>query len=179
MKERQKEMDLRQITVDGMKMKFELKFYGKKPKEGWSLYFSLHGGGQTEPAVNEKQWVRHQNLYEVSEGIVFVPRSPTNTWNMWHQDHIDPLFNRIIQNMIMLYEVDPNKVYLMGYSAGGDGVYQLAPRMADRFAAAAMMAGHPNETSPLGLEISHLLYIWVKMTRHTIGIRLQQSGKEN
>ena len=51
----------------------------------------------------------------------------------------------------MLYEVDPNKVYLMGYSAGGDGVYQLAPRMADRFAAAAMMAGHPNETSPLGL----------------------------
>ena len=150
-KERQKEMDLRQITVDGVKMKFELKFYGEKPKEGWSLYFSLHGGGQTEPAVNEKQWVRHQNLYEVSEGIVFVPRSPTNTWNMWHQDHIDPLFNRIIQNMIMLYEVDPNKVYLMGYSAGGDGGYQLAPRMADRFAAAAMMAGHPNETSPLGL----------------------------
>jgi poly(3-hydroxybutyrate) depolymerase len=42
-------------------------------------------------------------------------------------------------------------VYLMGYSAGGDGVFQLAPRMADRFAAAAMMAGHPNETKPLGL----------------------------
>ena len=107
MKERQKEMDLRQITVDGIKMKFDFQYFGKKPKEGWSLYFSLHGGGQTEPAVNEKQWVRHQNLYEVSEGIVFVPRSPTNTWNMWHQDHIDPLFNRIIQNMIMLYEVRP------------------------------------------------------------------------
>ena len=151
MRERQKEMDSRQITVDGIKMKFDFQFFGEKPKGGWSLYFSLHGGGQTEPAVNEKQWVRHQNLYEVSEGIMFVPRSPTNTWNMWHQDHIDPLFNRIIQNMIMLYEVDPNKVYLMGYSAGGDGVYQLAPRMADRFAAAAMMAGHPNETSPLGL----------------------------
>ena len=148
---RKKEMDSRVITVNGVKMKFELKFYGKKPKEGWSLYFSLHGGGQTEPAVNEKQWVRHQTLYEVNEGIVFIPRSPTNTWNMWHQDHIDPLLNRAIQNMIMLYEVDPNKVYLMGYSAGGDGVYQLAPRMADRFAAAAMMAGHPNETSPLGL----------------------------
>jgi hypothetical protein len=39
----------------------------------------------------------------------------------------------------------------MGYSAGGDGVFQLAPRMADRFAAAAMMAGHPNEAQPLGL----------------------------
>ncbi|MGA2501395.1 MAG: polyhydroxyalkanoate depolymerase, partial [Tepidisphaeraceae bacterium] len=39
----------------------------------------------------------------------------------------------------------------MGYSAGGDGVYQLAPRMADRLAAASMMAGHPNDASPLGL----------------------------
>lgn len=39
----------------------------------------------------------------------------------------------------------------MGYSAGGDGVYQLGPRMADRFGAASMMAGHPNDASPLGL----------------------------
>jgi hypothetical protein len=53
--------------------------------------------------------------------------------------------------MIVLHDVDPNRVYLMGYSAGGDGVYQLAPRMADRFAAVAMMAGHPNESQPLGL----------------------------
>ena len=36
----------------------------------------------------------------------------------------------------------------MGYSAGGDGVYQLAPRMADRWAAASMMAGHPNDAKP-------------------------------
>jgi hypothetical protein len=51
-----------------------------------------------------------------------------------------------------LENVNPNKVYLLGYSAGGDGVFQLAPRMADRLAAASMMAGHPNETSPLGLK---------------------------
>ena len=80
-----------------------------------------------------------------------VPRAPTNTWNLWHQGHIDGMFSRLIENMIALEDVNPDKVYLMGYSAGGDGVYQLAPRMADRFAAAAMMAGHPNETSPLGL----------------------------
>jgi hypothetical protein len=47
--------------------------------------------------------------------------------------------------------VSPDRVYLMGYSAGGDGVYQLAPRMADRFAAASMMAGHPNDAKPFGL----------------------------
>jgi poly(3-hydroxybutyrate) depolymerase len=52
---------------------------------------------------------------------------------------------------VVFENVDPDKVYFMGYSAGGDGVYQLAPRMADRLAAAAMMAGHPNETQPDGL----------------------------
>jgi hypothetical protein len=53
--------------------------------------------------------------------------------------------------MVLIEGVDPDRVYLMGYSAGGDGVYQLGTRMADRFAAASMMAGHPNETRPDGL----------------------------
>ena len=61
------------------------------------------------------------------------------------------MFMRLIENLVALQDVNPNRVYLMGYSAGGDGVYQLAPRMADTLAAAAMMAGHPNETSPVGL----------------------------
>jgi dienelactone hydrolase len=30
-----------------------------------------------------------------------------------------------------MLDVNPNKVYVMGYSAGGDGVWRLAPRMAD------------------------------------------------
>jgi predicted peptidase len=64
---------------------------------------------------------------------------------------IDPLFDRLIERVVTCEGVDPDRVYLMGYSAGGDGVFQLAPRMADRFAAAAMMAGHPNESQPLGL----------------------------
>lgn len=53
--------------------------------------------------------------------------------------------------MVAFENVNWDRVYIMGYSAGGDGVYQLAPRLSDRWAAAAMMAGHPNETSPLGL----------------------------
>ena len=148
---RSKEMEDQLIKIGDHEMKFDLRFFGSKPEAGWSLYFSLHGGGGVPDSINEKQWVRHKTLYSFKEGVVIIPRSPTNTWNMWHQDHIDAFFSRLIQNMIILHDVDPNKVYLMGYSAGGDGVYQLAPRMADRFAAAAMMAGHPNETSPLGL----------------------------
>ena len=145
------EMEDYLIRIKDKEMKFALKYFGAKPKTGWSLYFSLHGGGSVADSVNESQWNRHKTLYPLKEGILLVPRSPTNTWDMWHQDHIDIFFNRLIQNMIIFHDVDPNRVYLMGYSAGGDGVYQVAPRMADRFAAAAMMAGHPNETSPVGL----------------------------
>ena len=70
---------------------------------------------------------------QASRKAYLCPRAPTDTWNLWHQAHIDPLFDRLIENMIIFNEVDPDKVYLMGYSAGGDGVYQLAPRMCDRF----------------------------------------------
>jgi hypothetical protein len=115
------------------------------------MVFSMHGGGGAPKAVNDSQWENQKRLYTLKEGVYVVPRAPTDTWNLWHQDHIDPLFDRLIENLVVFEDVNPNRVYLMGYSAGGDGVYQLAPRMADRFAAAAMMAGHPNETSPLGL----------------------------
>lgn len=36
-------------------------------------------------------------------------------------------------------------------SAGGDGVYQIAPRRADRWAAANMAAGHPDKVSLVNL----------------------------
>ena len=139
------------IKINDLELKYEIKFFGEKPINGWELYFSLHGGGGVADKYNESLWSRHKSLYELEQGILLTPRSPTNTWNMWHQDHIDIFFNKLIQNMIAFYDVDPNKIYIMGYSAGGDGVYQLAPRMADRFAAASMMAGHPNDASPLGL----------------------------
>ena len=148
---RSEEMTDQIITINNRQIKFDLQFFGKKLNEGWSLFISLHGGGGTTEEKNNIYWNRHKTLYELENGILFTPRSPTNTWNMWHQSHIDTFFNRIIQNMIVFHDVNPNRIYILGRSAGGDGVYQVAPRMADRFAAAAMSAGHPNEASPLGL----------------------------
>ena len=145
------EMKEKRIKIGDKTMKFDYLVYGEKPKSGRSLYISMHGGGGAPPQVNDGQWKNQMRLYKPKEGIYLCPRAPTDTWNLWHQSHIDSLFDRLIENMIIFNDVDPEKVYLMGYSAGGDGVYQLAPRMCDRFAAAAMMAGHPNETSPQGL----------------------------
>ena len=145
------EMEDRVIKLKDKKIKFDIKHFGEQGEDGWSLFISLHGGGGTTESENNRLWNRHKTLYELEDGILFTPRSPSNTWNMWFQSHVDTFFNRIIQNMIAFHNVDPNKIYIMGRSAGGDGIYQVAPRMADRFAAAAMSAGHPNDSSPLGL----------------------------
>jgi dienelactone hydrolase len=149
--ERKAEMDAKVITMGDKKMPWLEKSFGSAPAGGASLWISMHGGGGAPKEVNDEQWQNQIQLYQPSEGIYLAPRAPTDNWNLWHEDHIDPMFQRLIENFVALRGVNPNKVYLMGYSAGGDGVWQLAPRMADRFAAAAMMAGHPNEASLLGL----------------------------
>ena len=150
-KDRAAEVQDKLIKEDKLEMPWLIKTFGEKPKTGRSLFLSLHGGGGTTKKTNDGQWQNQIKLYQPAEGLYIAPRAPTNTWNLWHEGHIDRLFTRLIEDLIVLEDVNPDRVYVMGYSAGGDGVYQLAPRMADSFAAAAMMAGHPNDASPLGL----------------------------
>lgn len=149
--ERAAEMAAKELTLGDLKMPFAYKVFGDKPKGGRSLYISMHGGGGAPKELNDQQWENQKGLYQPAEGIYLAPRAATNTWNLWHQAHIDVFFDRLIENLVVFEDVNPDRIYIMGYSAGGDGVYQLAPRMADRFAAAAMMAGHPNETQADGL----------------------------
>ena len=146
-----KNFEQKQIVYKDKVLKYDYKFFGTKPQKGWSLYISLHGGGGAPAQVNDQQWRNQIRLYQPKEGCYLAPRAPTNTWNLWHQSHIDPMFIELIETMVIVKDINPDRIYVLGYSAGGDGVYQLAPRMADRFAAAAMMAGHPNETQPQGL----------------------------
>ena len=148
---RQRELASGEVRAGDVTMRYWTKTFGERPPAGRSLWISMHGGGGAPARVNDQQWENQKRLYEPPEGIYLVPRAPTDTWNLWHQEHIDALYARLIESLVITGEVDPNRVYIMGYSAGGDGVYQLAPRMSDRLAAAAMMAGHPNDAKPDGL----------------------------
>lgn len=150
-KDRAAEVKEGRLKDGTLEMPFFIKKFGEAPESGRSLWISLHGGGGAPKEVNDSQWENQKRLYGLAEGIYLVPRAPTNTWNLWHEGHIDRMFDRLIEDLVVLENVDSDRVYVLGYSAGGDGVYQLAPRMADRWAAAAMMAGHPNDASPLNL----------------------------
>lgn len=148
---KQKAWEEKCIKHDSLLLRFDYKVFGEKPEDGYSFYISMHGGGNTATRVNDRQWNNQIHLYRLREGIYLAPRAPWDDWNMWFKPAIDSLFDDLIQTAVAVMGVNPDKVYLMGYSAGGDGVYRLAPRMADRWAAAAMMAGHPGEASMLNL----------------------------
>ncbi len=150
-KESSGEMKEEKITLGNKTMPFKFLTYGEAPEGGHSLYISLHGGGGTTPRVNDNQWRNQLTLYKPKEGIYVAPRAATNTWDLWQQSHIDPMFRELIDRFVAHHGINPNKVYVTGYSAGGDGTYQLAPRMADQWAGAAMMAGHPGDAKPHNL----------------------------
>ena len=149
--QRKQEFEEKVVKHGSKTMRYEFKTYGDVPKGGHSLYISMHGGGGAPARVNDQQWGNQIKLYRPKEGIYVAPRAPTNTWNLWHQSHIDPMFDQLIADFITFKQINPNRVYIMGYSAGGDGTYQLAPRMADRWAGAAMMAGHPGDAKTWNL----------------------------
>ena len=64
---------------------------------------------------------------------------------MWWKWYIPEMITLIIQCFSVMDMIDTNRVFITGYSAGGDGIYHVASMMADLLAGAAMMAGHPNQ----------------------------------
>lgn len=143
------EANMESLTVkdSDLSMKFSYQIFGDKPSDGRSLYISMHGGGNTAASVNDSQWENQKRLYKPEEGVYVCPRAPWNDWDMWFKPPMDRLLEELIRTLAYTLDVNPDKVYLMGYSAGGDGVWRLAPRLADHFASASMMAGHPGDVS--------------------------------
>lgn len=145
------EMENRSISYGEVSMDFVYFIIGDKPANGRSLYIALHGGGGVPAEVNDQQFRHMQTYYRfsVTEGVYVAVRGVRDTWNTHFNPESFPIYDRLIENMILFHGVDPNRVYLLGFSAGGDGVYAITPRMADRFAAVSMSAGHHNWVNPI------------------------------
>lgn len=70
---------------------------------------------------------------------------------MWLKVYMEDFLQYFVDAFVINGLVNINKVFITGYSAGGDGIYHMAPRMADHLAGAAMMAGHPNKINIVNL----------------------------
>lgn len=145
-----RETQQKAMTFGDATMRYTVEVRGEKPEDGYPLFIAMHGGGSDDtPYFNDSQWEDMQSYYtEHLDNCVYVAvRGVRDTWDTHFNPESYPLYDRLIQYMILTEDVDPNRVYLTGFSAGGDGVYAVGARMADRFAAANMSSGHPNGIS--------------------------------
>ena len=113
----------------------------------------MHGGGGAPAHVNDSQWKIMQRYYKDQSGVTgykyLALRAPNNTWNGFYTDYVYPLIENLVRQMIALGDVDPNKVFIMGYSHGGYGAFAIGPKIPYRFAAV-----HSSAAAPTGGETS-------------------------
>ena len=114
-------------------------------KDRFPLIVFLHG---YVPSYDKHRWwtemAEFNVLFEQNNALLAIPfgRSNTDFQSCGEVDVLD-----VIAELKRLYPIDPEHVYLYGYSMGGMAVYHLAAHNPDIFAAAIVMAGRAD--SPL------------------------------
>ena len=132
---------------------YTVKEVGTRPAKGWPLFIAMHGGGNAPKELNDSQW-KHMQIYykdhpEVGGYLYLALRAPNDTWNGFYDDYVYPLIDNLILQFRLFGDIDPDKVFIMGYSHGGYGAYAIGPKMPDRFAAihASAAAATDGETT--------------------------------
>jgi hypothetical protein len=88
-------------------------------------------------------------------------RAPNDTWNGFYDNYVPPLVTNLIRQFTLFGDVDPDKVFLIGYSHGGYGAFFIGPKIPDRFAAIHSSAAAPTDgtISPLSLRNTRFTFM--------------------
>jgi hypothetical protein len=144
---------------------YKVKKVGKRPEGGWPLFIALHGGGGAPKAVNDSQWEHMQRYYRDQPSVTgyqyLALRAPNDTWNGFYDDYVPPLVLNLVRQFLLFGDVNPDKVYLLGYSHGGYGAFFIGPKTPDRFAAVHSSAAAPTDgaISPVTLRKTRFTYM--------------------
>jgi pimeloyl-ACP methyl ester carboxylesterase len=126
-----------------------VKYVGQRPTNGWALFIAMHGGGNAPKELNDSQWVKMQIYYKdhpEAGGYIYVaPRAPNDTWNGFYDDYVYPLIANLVHQFLFFGDVNPDKVFIMGYSHGGYGAFAIGPKEPDLFAAIHASAAAPTD----------------------------------
>ena len=141
--------DKKQVAFEDHLSPYTVKTVGKRPKQGWNLFIAMHGGGNVPKRVNDSQW-RHMQIYYRDQkdvpGYKYVAlRAPNDRWNGFYDNYVYPLIENLVRQFILYGDVDPNKVFIMGYSHGGYGAFAIGPKIPYRFAAVHASAAAPTD----------------------------------
>ena len=134
----------RTATVDGHSYRYEVYVPpGGPPRHKWPVILFLHGighRGQYPRGSSESVLARLFLGYQKPPHAVIVfPRCPTDA--TWLEPRMEKLALTALQQSVQEFHGDPRRVYLTGLSMGGYGVWFIASRNPDRFAALAPVCG--------------------------------------
>jgi predicted peptidase len=99
----------------------------------------LHGGGDRgDNNLNQIRWDIDLLLAEAKRRGAFLlaPQAPLN----WRPKAITDLAMTMLDRAVGEFNIDPERLYLTGYSSGGGGVWNMLSRYPDRFAASLAVA---------------------------------------
>ena len=109
------------------------------PSDSYPVRVYLHGGVM-RPLRDDGAWWRNQDPYPRSDSIVVFPASwPGSLW--WQESQIENLHG-LLNDIKRVYNVDENRVYLLGMSDGATGAFYHAFKATTPWAAFLPFHGH-------------------------------------
>jgi predicted peptidase len=149
----------RAITFEGVAYRYEV--YVPRdfdPRRKWPVILALHGGGEygsdgiTQTAGGLANAIRrHPDRFAA---IVVFPHAHADATPGWQRKSGQAALEEV-DRAIAEFHGDASRVYLTGYSAGGNGAWFLAYHYPARFAALVVICGFVSDFT--GLQ-SHVFY---------------------
>ena len=110
------------------------------PARRYPVRVYLHGG-VSRPRRDEAAWWRNQERYARDDAIVLFPESWRETmW--WQANQIENLVG-VVNDLKRTYNVNENRVHLLGVSDGGTGAFYHAFKAPTPWAGFVSFNGHP------------------------------------
>lgn len=114
--------------------------YGEDPTKRWPLILFLHGAGERGSDLKKLKVNGIPKIVEEQPDFPFITVSPQCPEDHWWPAEVEGLL-ALLDDVMVRYAVDPDRVYLTGLSMGGYGTWTLAVAAPDRFAAIAPICG--------------------------------------
>lgn len=148
------------MTVDGVSRTM-LVYVPKELPQNRPLLVSFSGMNMNDGAQADgaKYWM----VADTAKFLVVYPNpvDPAVSWDMTGSTDLN-FFSAIIDKMYELYKIDRKRVYISGFSWGGNFCYRIANNMSDKVAAMGTTLGHaygPNPNVAVSVHPMPLLHV--------------------